>query len=92
MRYTTTKKRLAPVLGLDGIISIFNTMEEKGINIPVVVIGGIKVADIGPLISAGAWGVAVSGAIAHAGDIAEAARSFLAEDKINCNIVSERKI
>lgn len=92
LRYTTTKKRLAPVLGLDGIISIFNTMEEKGINIPVVVIGGIKVADIGPLISAGAWGVAVSGAIAHVGDIAEAARSFLAEDKINCNIVSERKI
>ena len=40
-------------------------------------IGGITPADMELIGSTGVWGVAVAGAIAHADDPAEAARTFV---------------
>ena len=45
-RFTTTKKNLSPILGLDGYKSIVLKMKESGINLPIVAIGGITVEDI----------------------------------------------
>lgn len=76
LHFTGTKKNLADVLGIGGVSSVLDYMRCNDIDIPVVVIGGITVDDIPAVIKAGADGVAVSGAIAHASDIAEAARKF----------------
>ena len=67
-RYTTTKKNLAPVLGIDGYRSIMQRMEEAGINLPVVAIGGITAEDIDEILATGVKGIAVSGTILRAED------------------------
>ena len=53
-------------------------MKESDIDIACVAVGGIEVADVPELLKAGVQGVAVSGAIANAGDALETTRSFLA--------------
>ena len=75
---TTTKKNLAPVLGLEGIRKICFEMAEKKINIAHVAVGGIKYDDVLPLMEAGVNGVAVSGAIAFAKDIVKETEKFMA--------------
>jgi thiamine-phosphate pyrophosphorylase len=65
-RYTTTKKNLSPILGLEGIAGILQQLKEQGIAIPVVAIGGILLEDIPGLQAAGVHGVAVSGLITSA--------------------------
>ena len=71
-RHTTTKKNLAPILGKEGISAICRQMDEKGIEIARVAVGGIGIDDILPLMECGVNGVAVSGAIANAKDMAAA--------------------
>ena len=68
-RFTTTKKKLSPVLGIKGYISILNNMKENNINIPLIAIGGIKEEDISSLINNGLHGVAVSSLIVNAENI-----------------------
>ena len=75
--HTTTKKRLAPVLGLEGLREICRQMNERGIELPHVAVGGIRLEDIDALLEAGVNGAAVSGAIANAPDIREATRLFI---------------
>ena len=65
-RYTTTKKNLSPVLGLEGYRHIVSQMEEKGIQLPIVAIGGITKEDIPSLMETGITGIALSGSILHA--------------------------
>lgn len=67
-RFTTTKKKLAPVLGLEGYKSIVQNMRDKGIDLPIVAIGGITVADIPAIMATGVTGIALSGAILGAAD------------------------
>lgn len=67
-RYTTTKTDLNPVLGLEGMAKIMNEVQRKNIQIPIIAIGGIQVADIGALKEVGIYGVAVSGLITSAKD------------------------
>ena len=76
---TSTKKNLAPMLGLDGIRILCNDMERAMINIPRVAVGGITLEDVEDLLHAGVNGIAVSGAIAFARDIAEETRRFIAK-------------
>ncbi len=73
---TSTKKNLAPVLGLDGIRALSQKMLENDINIAHVAVGGVKLEDVKPLLEAGVDGIAVSGAIAFADDMTEATRKF----------------
>jgi thiamine-phosphate pyrophosphorylase len=67
-RFTTTKEKLSPVLGLEGYQRIMDQMNAAGIQMPVVAIGGIQPDDIPGLKEAGVYGVAVSGAIINAVD------------------------
>ena len=65
-RFTTTKKKLSPILGLDGYRRIIKQMTAYGINIPVIAIGGILLQDVSDIMQTGVSGVAVSGAILNA--------------------------
>ncbi len=67
-RFTTTKKNLSPVLGLEGYKEIVNRMKQGGINIPVVAIGGILKEDIPQIMQTGISGIALSGAVLNAQD------------------------
>ena len=73
---TKTKENLAPILGLDGIKRLCKEMHDEDINIAHVAVGGIRLEDVKPLLEAGVDGIAVSGAIAYADDMAEATRKF----------------
>lgn len=65
-RFTTTKKKLSPILGLDGYKRIIEQVNTYGINIPVIAIGGILLPDISDIMQTGVSGIAVSGAILNA--------------------------
>ena len=67
-RFTTTKKKLAPVLGLDGYRHIIQQMRAANITIPVVAIGGITKDDIPAILQTGITGIALSGTVLHADD------------------------
>lgn len=67
-RFTTTKKKLSPVLGLEGYKTIVQNMDAEGINIPIVAIGGITADDIPDIIETGVTGIALSGTVLRADD------------------------
>jgi thiamine-phosphate pyrophosphorylase len=64
-RFTTTKEKLGPVLGLEGYENIMNELKQRNIQIPVYAIGGIISGDIPSILQTGIYGVAVSGIITH---------------------------
>lgn len=70
-RFTTTKKGLAPTLGLEGFQKLFEQMKMADIHLPIIAIGGIQQADVPALIRAGASGIAISGTILNADDPVE---------------------
>lgn len=67
-RFTTTKEKLSPVLGLDGYKKIVKDVRDAGMEIPIVAIGGITLEDVEPLMKTGVNGIAMSGAIIKAPD------------------------
>jgi len=78
-RFTTTKEKLSPILGLAGYAQLLAQCQNAGFTTPIVGIGGIALADVAPLLATGLHGVAVSGAIGSAADPTAAARLFVAE-------------
>ena len=76
-RFTTTKKNLSPVLGLEGYQHIVDQMKSHGINLPIVAIGGILGSDIKSILATGVSGIAVSGGILNAENPAEEMQRFL---------------
>lgn len=67
-RFTTTKARLAPTLGVEGYRRIIYQMRSANIDIPLVAIGGISKSDIPALLSCGVDGIALSGSVLRADD------------------------
>ncbi len=65
-RFTSTKKKLAPILGYDGYQHIIKQMHDNNIHIPLVAIGGIHKSDIPQLLQNGVNGIALSGSILNA--------------------------
>lgn len=76
-RFTTTKKNLSPVLGLEGYQHIIDQMKSHGINLPIVAIGGILESDIKSILATGVSGIAVSGGILNAENPVEEMQRFL---------------
>lgn len=70
-RFTTTKEKLSPVLGLEGYRSIVQKMKELDIQLPIVAIGGITADDIPAIMSTGVTGIALSGTVLRADNPAE---------------------
>lgn len=64
-RFTTTKEKLSPILGLEGYQIIMNEVSLRKIDIPIYAIGGIKIDDIEGIMNTGVFGVSVSGAITN---------------------------
>lgn len=71
-RYTATKEKLAPLLGVDGYRTLLAQCKAEGITLPIYGIGGILPADAEALRDTGLYGLAVSGALLQAKDAAEA--------------------
>ena len=76
-RFTTTKQRLAPVLGLEGYRAIVESMRRENILLPVVAIGGITRADLLPVLQTGVSWVAISGGILDAEQPVEETKAIL---------------
>lgn len=76
-RFTTTKKNLAPVLGLEGYRDIIEKMHRAGIDIPVVAIGGITASDIDDILATGVKGIAVSGSVLTAENPVDMMRTLI---------------
>jgi thiamine-phosphate pyrophosphorylase len=67
-RFTTTKEKLSPILGWEGINAIMRKITRP---IPIIAIGGILPDDITLIKETGVHGIAVSGAITYAANRAE---------------------
>ena len=67
-RFTTTKKGLSPILGLEGYQDIVAKMKSQSIDIPIVAIGGITIDDIPSIMQTGVNGIALSGTVLNATD------------------------
>ena len=74
-RFTSTREKLNPILGLEGMKKI---AEQFGKHIPMIAIGGIKLEDVERLLQTGIHGVAVSSAINLSENKIESTKRFLA--------------
>ena len=63
-RYTTTKKKLSPILGPEGFKEIMTYLQQLGRTVPpIYAIGGIQLEDIPAIQQLGIHGIAVSALI-----------------------------
>jgi len=62
-RFTTTKQKLSPILGLDGYRQIIRQMKQQQIKLPLIAIGGIELEDIPAILETGVTGIALSGTV-----------------------------
>ena len=82
-RFTTTKEKLSPVLGLEGYRSIVKKMREadlrnaKGDPLPIVAIGGITAEDIPDIMQTGVTGIALSGTVLRAANPVEEMKKLI---------------
>lgn len=80
--FTTTKKNLSPVLGLDGYKIILDQPNIVGVK-PIYAIGGIEVDDIKPLLEIGVYGMAASGMMTNTQSLQKLIY-FMKEEEIVC--------
>jgi thiamine-phosphate pyrophosphorylase len=73
---TYTKPNNYPLLGITGYQEITQQMKKAGIDIPLLAVGGINIADVKPLLKTGIYGVAISGAVNNSEDPAAAISGF----------------
>lgn len=77
-RFTSTKEKLNPILGLEGYKRIIQELRKRSVSAPPLVgIGGIEEKDVADILTAGLYGVAVSGAISHAAQPTLVAGKFI---------------
>jgi len=72
LRFTTTKEKLAPVLGLAGVQPLLAVLHE----LPAWIIGGVESTDFPALQEIGAAGAAISSALYRNGEIEKNFSSF----------------
>ena len=76
-RFTSTKKNLSPVIGIEGYAEIMRRKAESSINIPIVAIGGICYDDINDIMDTGINGIAVSGSLINAENMTEETKRMI---------------
>jgi thiamine-phosphate pyrophosphorylase len=64
-RFTSTKEKLSPVLGLQGYEKIISMLQSQKLEIPIYAIGGITEDDVEAIMRTGITGIAVSGTITN---------------------------
>lgn len=75
--FTETKENLSPTLGMVGYAEILAKMKKARIEIPIIAIGGIKLANILEMKTLGLSGIAISSAINLANDRVFTTKTFL---------------
>ncbi len=92
LRFTSTKKDLNPVLGIEGYTKIMEEVRQLPIAIPpIYAIGGIVAGDIQGFLSMGIYGVAVSSAISNAKNINLVVQEFMTGIEGGLNAVLNEK-
>lgn len=86
-RFTQTKQKLSPVLGLSGYEAIMQQVQAHDISTPIIAIGGILPKDIEPIMQTGVYGVAVSGAITYAADASQTVK--LMYQSLNAKLLNQ---
>ncbi|HXD94332.1 MAG TPA: thiamine phosphate synthase [Bacteroidia bacterium] len=76
-RFTTTKDKLSPVLGLEGYQAIVDKCKQENITTPIIAIGGITDTDVEDINATGVYGIAVASAITHAENKKEIVQRFM---------------
>ena len=71
LRFTNTKQKLSPVLGVEGYTRLLKKMQQQAIKLPVLAIGGIQLDDLTALKKTGVHGIAISGLLYNALDTSE---------------------
>jgi len=84
-RFTATKEKLSPILGLSGYFDILQKLKKNKIEIPVYAIGGITLRDVSPLIETGIHGIAVSGIITESDEKEKLIQQI--NEKLYANII-----
>jgi len=82
-RFTSTKKNLSPVLGLEGYEKLMQQVSNAAINLPIIAIGGIQIEDIPAILQTGIYGIAVSGLLTLEDNPAESIRLLYQEMNLN---------
>ena len=62
-KFTLTKEKLSPVLGIEGYKYIMAALQKQNIDREIYAIGGITLSDVEQIMSTGVYGIAVSGLI-----------------------------
>lgn len=75
-KFTNTKKKLSPILGLEGYREILRLCRLQKIASPVVAIGGIVPSDIPSLKETGVYGIALASALTNAVDKTQMVRDI----------------
>jgi len=75
--YTTTKRKLENILGIESYRKINSHVRNLGITVPIYAIGGITCKDVKPLLHSGVYGVAVSSAILQDSNPLSVIKNFL---------------
>jgi thiamine-phosphate pyrophosphorylase len=78
-RFTSTKEKLSPILGIEGYKQIIHKCRDNNISIPIIAIGGITSTDIPELLNTGVYGVAVAGAVTLSKDKKETIQEFMSQ-------------
>lgn len=84
-RFTATKEKLSPILGLSGYFDILQKMKKHKIEIPVYAIGGITLRDVNPLMETGIHGIAVSGIITESNEKEKLIQQL--KEKLYANVI-----
>ena len=84
-RFTNTKEKLSPILGLSGYFDILQKLKKNKIDIPVYAIGGITLRDVSPLMETGIFGIAVSGILTESEEKEKLIQQL--NEKLHANII-----
>ena len=76
-RFTSTKKNLSPVLGLESYRDIMVSCRHHEINLPILAIGGISIDDMQKIMGTGVSGIALSSTIMNAENPIEEMRKIV---------------
>jgi thiamine-phosphate pyrophosphorylase len=88
LRFTPTKKKLSPILGVAGYGAILTEQARTGNNTPIFAIGGVTAEDIPSLREVGVYGVAVSSALLQSNDAGKIIQNF--NDKLHAEFKHSR--
>ena len=67
-RFTSTKEKLSPIVGLQGYEEIMNVLHQQNCLTPIYAIGGILLEDAADIMKTGIYGIAASGLISNHSD------------------------